>query len=89
MKVFESFSVRARKQDFTIIMAPQKRMSLLVMNSLQTRRIGPLLLRLAVRFGTRGFMYWMVDCRLFLRVFVGSFTFRGVALRGAIWAGSV
>src|SRR6266542_2122733 len=36
--------------------------------------------RLVVRFGTRGFMYWMVVWSLFLLGLLGSFTLRGLGL---------
>src|SRR5262249_60843330 len=36
--------------------------------------------RLVVRFGTRGFMYWMVVWSLCLLALLGSFTSRGLGL---------
>jgi hypothetical protein len=39
---------------------------------------------LVVRFGTRGFMYWMVVWSQFLLELLGSFTLRGLGLGGAM-----
>ena len=48
-----------------------------------------LAVRLVVRSGTRGFMFWTAACGLCLRGLRGSFTLRVAELRGAILAGLV